>query len=175
VHAIEGTVYGWKRIVVIDAASKMPWAGQVVPIQEHEVLSMRALVTQARTNLAGSARLHNVVVDRGFGDGPDLWWLDQDGILFVVPATDKMAATVDAQAQAAAGAGVTIGRRAHTGRHGQGKTARTARLETEVVGITGLTTSAQYGTSAHGRHHHRRDCQPYPINAVVVRQWHHRA
>ena len=82
-----------------------------------------------------------------------------------------MAVTVDAQAQAAAGEGVTVGRRAHTVRHGQGRTAWTERLETEVVGITGLTTYDQYGTPEHGRHHNRRDFQPHTINAVVVRQW----
>jgi hypothetical protein len=135
---------------------------------------MRALVTQARTNLAGSARLHKVVFDRGFLDGPDLWWLDQHGILFVVPAKDNMAATADARAQVAAGEDVTIGRRAQTVRHGQGKTAWTERLETEVVGITGLTTDDQYGTPEHGRHHNRRDFQPHPIHAVVVRQGHNR-
>jgi hypothetical protein len=91
-----------------------------------------------------------------------------------VPAKDNMAATVDAQAQAAAGEGVTVGRRAHTVRHGQGKTAWTERLETEGVGITGLTTYDQYGPSEHGRYHHRRDFQPNPINAVVVRKWHNR-
>jgi hypothetical protein len=56
-------------------------------------------------------------------------------------------------------------------RHGQGKTASTERLETEVMGITGLTTDHQYGMSEHGCHHNRRDFQPNPINAVVVRQW----
>jgi hypothetical protein len=174
VHEIEVTVYGWKLIVVMDAATKMPLAGKVVPIQEHEVLSMRALVTQARTNLAGHARLHKVVFDQGFLDGTDLWWLDQHDILFVVPAKDNMAVTVDAQAQAAAGEGVTVGRRAHTVRHGHGKTASTERLETEVVGIAGLTTYDQYGTPEHGRHSNRRDFQPNPINAVVVRQWRNR-
>jgi hypothetical protein len=69
VHEIEVTVYGWKPIVLIDAATKIPLAVKVVPIHEHEVLSMRALVTQARTNLAGHARLHKVVFDRGFLDG----------------------------------------------------------------------------------------------------------
>jgi hypothetical protein len=159
-------------IVLIDAATKMPLAVQVVPIQEHAGLCLRALVTQACTHLAGFAHLHNVVFDRGFWDGPDLWWLDQHGLLLVVPAKENMAATRDAQAQAAAGEGVTVGRRAHTVRHGQGKTAWTERLETEVVGITGLTTDAQYGTAEHGRHHNRRDFPPNPINAVVVRKWH---
>jgi hypothetical protein len=135
---------------------------------------MRALVTQARTNLAGSARLHKVVFDTGFLDGVDLWWLDQHGITFVVPAKDNMAVTVDARAQAAAGEGVTLGRRVHTVRHGQGKTAWTERRETEVVGIEGLTTYDQYGTPEHGRHHNRRDFEANPIHAVVVRQWHGR-
>jgi hypothetical protein len=132
---------------------------------------MRALVAQARMNLAGHARLHKVVVNRGFWDGVDLWWLDQHGITFVVPAKDNMAVTVDARAQAAAGEGVTIGRRVHTVRHGQGKTAWTERRETEVVGIAGLTTYDQYGTPEHGRHHNRRDFEANPIHAVVVRQW----
>jgi hypothetical protein len=135
------------------------------------VLSMRALVTQAQTNLAGFTRLHKVVFDRGFLDGVDLWWLDQRGITFVVPAKENMAVTVDARAQAAAGEGVTVGRRVHTLRHGQGHTAWTERRETEVVGITGLTTYDQYGRPEHGRHHHRRDFEPNPIHAVVVRTW----
>jgi Transposase DDE domain len=174
VHEIEVTVHGWKLIALIDARTKLPLATKVVPIQEHEVLSLRALVTQARTNLAGHARLHKIVFDKGFLDGVDLWWLAQRAILFVVPAKDNMAVTLDAQAQAAAGEGVTAGRRVHTVRHGQGKTAWTERLETEVVGIAGLTTYDQYGPPEHGRHHHRRDFQPNPINAVVVRKWHNR-
>jgi uncharacterized RmlC-like cupin family protein len=132
------------------------------------------LIPQARTNLAGHVRLHKVVFDRGFWDGVDLWWLEQHGITFVVPAKANMAVTVDAQAQAAAGTEITVGRRAYTVRHGQGKTAWNERLETEVVGITGLMTYDQYGTPEHGRHHNRRDFQPNPINAVVVRRWHGR-
>jgi len=171
VHEIEVTVYGWTPIVLIDAATKIPLAVKVVPIHEHEVLSMRALVTQARANLAGATRLHQVVFDRGFLDGVDLWGLDQHGMTFVVPAKDNMAVTADARAQAAAGEGITVGRRVHTVRHGPGREAWTERLETEVVGITGLTTYDQDGTPEHGRHHHRRDFEPNPIHAVVVRTW----
>ena len=171
VHEIEVTVYGWTPIVLIDAATKIPLAVKVVPIHEHEVLSMRALVTQARANLAGATRLHQVVFDRGFLDGVDLWGLDQHGMTFVVPAKDNMAVTADARAQAAAGEGITVGRRVHTVRPGPGREAWTERLETEVVGITGLTTYDQDGTPEHGRHHHRRDFEPNPIHAVVVRTW----
>jgi Transposase DDE domain len=170
VHEIEVTVYGWKVLLLIDAVTKIPLAVKVVPIQEHESLSLRALVTQARTNLGSHTRLQTVVFDRGFLDGTDLWWLDQHGIMFVVPAKANMVVTADARAQAA-GEGITVGRRVHTVRHGQGKTAWTERRETEVVGITGLTTYDQYGTVEHGRYHNRRDFQANPINAVVVRQW----
>jgi hypothetical protein len=45
VHEIEVTVYGWKPIVLLDAASKIPLAVKVVPIHENEVLSRRAMVT----------------------------------------------------------------------------------------------------------------------------------
>jgi Transposase DDE domain len=170
-HDIEVTVYGWKVLLLIDAATKIPLAVKVGQIQEHETHWTRALVTQARANLAGAARLHKVVFDKGFLDGTDLWWLDQQGIRFVVPAKANMAVTADARAQAAAGVDLTMGRRVHTVRHGQGKAAYTDRLETEVVGVTALTTYAQYGTPEHGRAHNRRDFQANPINAVVVRKW----
>jgi hypothetical protein len=171
VHAIEVTVYGWKVLLLIDARTKIPLAVKVGPIQEHETHWTRALVTQARANLAGHAHLHKIVFDKGFLDGTDLWWLDQQGLTFVVPAKSNMAVTADARAQAVAGREMTLGRRVHTGRHGQGKTARTERLETEVVGITALTTYDQYGTPEHGRPTNRRDFQPNPIHAVVVRKW----
>jgi hypothetical protein len=171
VHALEVTVYGWQVLLLIDAVTTIPLAVKVVPIQEHAILSWRALVTQARTNLAGHARLHQVVCERGLWDGTELWWLDPQGLMLVVPANANLAVTAEAQAQAAAGEEVTVGRRVHTVRHGPGKTARTARLETEVVGITGLTTDDQYGTAEPGRYHHRRACQANPIKAVVVRQW----
>ena len=174
VREIEVMVSGWKVIVLIDAFTKLPLAVQVVPIQEHETLSLRVLVTQARTNLAGHARLHKVVFDRGFLAGTDLWWLDQRGITSVVTAKEDMAVTTDAQALAAAGDGLPVERRAHTIRHGQGNAAWSERLETEVVGITGLTTYDQYGTAEQGRQHNRRDFQPNPSHAVVVRAWHNR-
>ena len=80
-----------------------------------------------------------------------------------------MAVTVDARAQAASGEDITIGHQVHTMHHGQGRTVGTARLETEVMGIVGLTTYDQYGTLAHGHHATYRDFQPNPINAVVIR------
>src|SRR5262245_22739178 len=173
-HEIESTVDGWKGRVLIDAATKIPLAVKVGQIQEPEPHWTRALATQARAHLAGAARRHTLVLGRGFWDGTDLGWLDQQGITCVVPAQDHMAVTTDTRAQAAAAEEITVGRRVHTVRHGQGREAWTERLETEVVGITGLTTYDQSGTPAHGRQGNRRDFQANPIHAVVVRQWHGR-
>jgi hypothetical protein len=173
-HAIEVTVYDGQVLLVIDATTKIPLAVKVGPIDEPETHWTRALVTQARSHLAGDARLHQVVFDQGCLDGPDRWWLDQHGITLVVPAKANMAVTADARAQSAAQEDSTMGRRVHTVRHWQGRGARTEQLETEVVGITGRTTDAQDGTPEHGRDHNRRDFQPHAINAVVVRQWHGR-
>ena len=171
VHAIEVTVYGWKVLLLIDAVTTIPLAVKVGKIQDHEALWARALVTQAQMNLTGYARRHKVVFDKGFLDGTTLWWLDQHEIIFVVPAKDNMAVTADARAQAMAGEDITVGRRVHSVRYGQGKTAWTERLETEVVGIMGLTTYDQYGTPEHARQANRRDFQANPLKAVVVRKW----
>jgi hypothetical protein len=114
VHEIEVTIYGGKVLVLIDAATKLPLAVKVGRIHEHEVLWTQALVTQARMNLAGVARLHKVIFDKGFLDGSTLWWLNHQGISFVVPAKAKMAVVVDARAQTVAGEALAVGHRVHT-------------------------------------------------------------
>ncbi len=167
------TVYGWKLLVLMEALTRIPLAAKVVKIHEHEVAFTRALVTQARANLAGYAILGKVIFDKAFLDGADLWWLDQQRLGFVVPAKEDMAVTADARALAAAGEGV-VGRRVRTVSHGQGQQAWTERLETEVVGIEGLTTYDQYGTEEHARRRNRKAFQGNPINAVVVRKWNNR-
>jgi hypothetical protein len=86
----------------------------------------------------------------------------------------ESAVTADARAQAAAGERLPVGARVHPVRHGPGQGARTARLETEVVGITGLTTDDQEGTVEPGRDASRRDVAANPLNAVGVRPWHGR-
>jgi hypothetical protein len=140
VHEPQVTVYGWKVLLLIDAATKTPLAVNVGPLQEHEALWTRALVTQVRLNLQGEAQLHKVLFDQGFLDGTTLWWLDQHAVTSVVPVKATMAATADARAQAAAGEAITVGRRVHTRCHGQGRTAWITRLETPVIYIAGLTT-----------------------------------
>jgi hypothetical protein len=143
VHEIEITVYGWTVRLLSDAAPKMPWAVKVGTIQAHATHGTRVLVTQARAHLAGAARLHTGVFERGFWDGTDRWGLDQHGITCVVPAKDHLAVTAEARAPTVVGEEITVGRRVHRVRHGQGREAWTERLETAGVGMTGLTPDDQ--------------------------------
>jgi hypothetical protein len=98
------------------------------------------MLSRSARGSAGAAPLHKGVFDKGFLDGTDLWGLAQQGITFVVPAKVKMAVTKDSHPQARAEEGIMVGRRVQTRRHGHGRQAWTERLETEVVGIAGLTT-----------------------------------
>ena len=142
-HAIAVTVEGWKVWRLLEAVTKMPLAVKVGKMQAHDTPWTRALVTPARAHLAGQTRRHKVVCDTGCLAGTDRWWLDQHGLRLVVPAKTPLTGTVDARAQAPAGEGMTVGRLVHTVRHGPGQPASTARLETAVVGMTGLTTDDQ--------------------------------
>jgi hypothetical protein len=72
VHAIEVTVDGWTVCLVLEALTTIPWAVNVGPIQAHEARWARALVTPARMHVAGSTRLHQVVLAQGLWDGTTL-------------------------------------------------------------------------------------------------------
>jgi hypothetical protein len=168
-HAIARTVDGGHVLLWIDAAPKMPLAVKVGTIQAQETHGTRALVTHARAHRAGAARLPQGVVARGVWDGTDRWGLDPQGSTCVVPAKDNRAVTADARAQTGGGEAITVGRRVHSVRHGQGREAWTERLDTEVVGMTGLPPDAQDGTPEPGRQGTRRDAPANPIKAVVGR------
>jgi hypothetical protein len=66
-------------------------------------------MTQTRTNLAGHVRLHKVVCGKGCWDTVKLRWLEPRGITCVVLAKATRAVTLDAQAHAAVGDGITVG------------------------------------------------------------------
>jgi len=168
-HASAVTVDGGHVLRVLEAAAKRPVAVQVGPIAAQATHGTRAVIPQARANLAGTARLPHVVFAQGGWAGTDRWWLNPQGLRCVGPATATRAVTADA-----AGEGRPLGRRGHTVRHGQGQGARTARLATAVGGSTGLPTDAHDGPVEHGRYATRRACAATPLNAVVGRPWHGR-
>jgi hypothetical protein len=117
------------------------------------------------------ARRPQVVLARGFWEGSARWGLVQQGFIGVGQAPAKRAGTVDAQAQAATGEGVTVGSQVHMVRPEQSKAGRTARLAPEVVGLTERTSDEPSGTPEPGLSLNRRAFQPKPLKAGVVRKW----
>ena len=167
------TVYGWNLRVMIEVRTTRPLAATVGQSQAHAASVTRALVRQAQATLARHARLRRVVCARGCLDGADRWWLAPQDRGLVVPATEHRRVTAAAQALAAAGPGV-VARRVPTVPHGQGTHRGTARLDTAVVGLTAVTTSAQYGPEEHAQHQYHQDFAGDPLHAVVGRTWHKR-
>lgn len=164
-------LFGWKVLVLIEVRTRLPLAMALGKIQEYEGQWLIPLVTQAQENLGTRARIAQVVIDRGYLDGADLWQLDQRGITFVIVAKAGMAVREDAHALAQE---VKPVERVRVVRHGHGKTARTEELKTRLVGIKGLTTYDAYADPTEAVQRNRADYTPQRINAVVVRTWENR-
>lgn len=162
---IEVVVYGWKLIVLMEQTTKIPVAATVVKIQKHESSYLLGLVEQAKQNLKGYAWIDEVLIDRGFLDGEDLYKLSQMGIHFVILGKEGMRVVKEARELAAQ---ATQGKEEvglHVAKEGEG------RKEVEVVGIEGLRCYDQYGPPGHGDKKYRNDFKPNLINGGVVRKW----
>jgi hypothetical protein len=170
---IEVTVYGWKLLVVWCIRTRMPLAIKVMKINEHESEHLVDLVKQAQANVAGYAGIRRTVLDRGFLDGKDLWWLDDEGIGFIVPGKKNMEVVEDALSLCGLKDPERIYAESYerAEKHGYGQSAKVETYKTEVVGVTGLLSYDEYGDSKHIKKRNRKDFQANPINAVVVKTW----
>jgi hypothetical protein len=170
---IEVTVYGWKILVVWGVRTRMPLAIKVVKIQEHESEHFVSLVQQAQANIAGFAVIKSIAIDRGFLDGANLWWVDQEDMEFIVPAKKNMEVMADALSlsKMTDEEGVYVESYDRAEKHGYGKQAEVKTYKTEVVGIEGLLSYDEYGDGEHIKRKNRKDFQANPINAVVVKTW----
>jgi hypothetical protein len=125
----------------------------------------KEVIEQAITNLAGQVKIVSIALDRGFMDGKLLWWLNQKGIIFYIPAKSDMNVYEDAISLSEGGAYV---RREKERSVGSGKNKTTVMDRWEVVGLEGLTSAGFYGELGSGSHQNRKDFVANKINAVVV-------
>ncbi len=171
---IEITVWGWKLMVVFYGAKKIPLAAKLLKIQHHESNYTIELIKMARKNIAPYSKIVRVSMDRGHLDGKALWWLNEEGIEFVVPAKGNMAVAEDARALAQEEIKVKgryVQTRMQKIRRGIGKGSYRENLKTTVVGIKGLTTYDQYGPEGFSKEATKTSFRPHKINAVVVTEW----
>ena len=160
------TVFGFKIWVVWDPNSRIPLAMRFATIEVADINYAREVIQQAISNLGTHATIVSVAIDRGFMDGPLLWWLhDEMNIIFYIPAKSNMGVYEDALSLANTGLEQTRQRKRGVGA-GKNKTTVTDRWH--VVGIERLTSAGFYGPLGSGSHENRNDFVPNPINAVVV-------
>jgi hypothetical protein len=164
-RTIVETVFGFKMWVVWDSMRKLPLAMRFATIEVHDTQFAREVVEQAIADLAGHARIASLAGDRGFLDGPLLWWLKTEGISFYIPARTNLTVYKDALSLIDAGLRQTRERKRSAG-YGKNKTMVTDRWE--AVGITGLTSAGFYGDLGSGSHQNRNDFVSHPLNAVAV-------
>jgi hypothetical protein len=160
------TVFGFKIWVVWDPNSHIPIAMRFATIEVADINYAREVVQQAVSNLGSHATIVSLAIDRGFMDGPFLWWLnDKMNIIFYIPAKCNMTVYEDALSLVDTGFEQTKQSKRSVGA-GKNKTTVTDRWH--VVGIEGLTSAGFYGPLGSGSHENRNDFTPNPINAVVV-------
>jgi hypothetical protein len=165
VKKIRVTVFGFKIWVVWDPNSGLPIAMRFATIEVADITLAKEVIDQAISNLGGHARIVSIAMDRGFMDGKLLWWLNNRGIIFYIPAKSNQHVYDDAISLV--GTGLRVTRK--TGRTtGHGKNSKQVTDTWDVVGIEGLTTAGFYGELGSGSHENKKDFRPNPINAVVV-------
>lgn len=165
IRKVVEAVFGFKIWVVWDATSKLPIALRFAKINVADTDLAEEVVAQAMKNLGEHSTLKSLAFDRGFIDGKFMWWLNQNGIIFYVPAKTNMNVYADALSLVGTGH-----RQVHTRNRyvGRGKTRQTVVDTWELEGIEGLTSAGFYGELGSGSHENRKDFEPNPINAVVV-------
>ena len=171
---IEVSVFGWKVGAMMEVKTRIPLSVKITKIQVADKNFTRALVEQAIKNLGKYSRLVCVVLDRGFLDGEDLWWLKTEGCHFVIPAKKNMHILLEANALAELeerDANVFPKKRVRTVTRGKGKKAHPVQLETELVGIKNIAMLDTYGPPEHTRHANRKDFKANPLNAIVIKKW----
>jgi hypothetical protein len=165
IRKVTERVFGFKIWVVWDSISTLPLAMRFATIEVHDTQLAQEVVSQAIANIKDHARIVSLACDRGFLDGPFLWWLNTEGIFFYIPAKSNMEVYRDALSL------VDSGRRQGRERKRSlraGKSKTTVMDRWEVVGLAGLTSAGFYGGLGSGSHENHRDFVPNPLNAVVV-------
>jgi hypothetical protein len=165
IRKVVETVFGFKIWAVWDPNSRLPLALRFTTIQVADINLAKEVIAQAVKNLGEHAQINSIAIDRGFMDGTLLWWLDQQEIIFYIPAKSNMDVYTDALSLADQGHQEARTRQRTVG-YGKNKTTVTDRWE--VAGIESMTSALFYGPKGSGSHGFSKNFAPNPINAVVV-------
>jgi len=165
IRKVVETVFGFKIWVVWEPNSKIPLAVRFTTIEVADIKMAQEVITQAIKNVGIHAKITSLALDRGFMDGKLLWWLNQQGMIFYIPAKKNMAVHADAISLADKGIHQTREKKRTIG-HGKNKRIKTDHYE--VAGVEKLTSAGFYGELGSGSHENSKTFMANPINAVVI-------
>lgn len=165
------TLYGWKIWAIYETKTNMPLAIKIDTIEKPDNLHVLSVLEQAKENVKLSSTIDSLVIDRGFLDGKALYEFDQQGIEFVIPLKRNMEAGKDARQLALDSEAFPPVSREVNVVHGYGKNKYTEKLLTTLVGVPDLLTCDWFNPLGSQANTNKKDYEPIPLNAVVVKTW----
>ncbi|MGD9131984.1 MAG: transposase [Candidatus Bathyarchaeota archaeon] len=165
------TLYGWKIWAIYETKTNIPLAIKIDTIEKPDNLHVLSVLEQAKENVKISSTIDSLVIDRGFLDGKVLYEIDQQGIEFVVPLKRNMEAGKDARQLALDCEAFPPVTREVNVVHGYGKNKYTEKVLTTLVGVPDLLTCDWFNPLGSQANATRKDYEPIPLNAVVVKTW----
>jgi len=169
--SVRVTLYGWKVWAVYENKTGIPLAIKIDTIEKPDNLHVLSVLAQAKENVKESSVIDSLVIDRGFLDGKVLYDIDQQGIEFVIPLKRSMEAAKDARQLALDCESFPPVHREREVVHGYGKKRYTEKMLTTLVGVPDLLTCDWFNPEGSKASTARKDFEPIPLNAVVVKTW----
>jgi hypothetical protein len=168
------TLYGWKVWAIYEIKTGIPLAIKIDTIEKPDNLHVLAVLEQAKENVkisSPASGIDSLVIDRGFLDGKVLYKIDQQGIEFVIPLKRNMEAAKDARQLALDSESFPPVTREVEVVHGYGKKKYTEKVLTTLVGVPDLLTCDWFNPEGSKANTTKKDYEPIPLNAVVVKTW----
>jgi len=171
IKKVKVLVYGWKVWAVYELQTGIPLGIKIDTIEKPDNLHVLAVLEQAKENVKATSTIRSLVVDRGFLDGKVLYAIDRGGVEFVIPLKRNMGATWDARELALNLDGCMESTRIVEVTHGYGKGKYTEKVLTSLLGVEGLLSCDWFNPEGSEANTTKRDYEPIPLNAVVVKTW----
>jgi len=165
------TLYGWKVWAIYEIKTGIPLAIKIDTIEKPDNLHVLAVLEEAKENVKIFSIIDSLVIDRGFLDGKLLYEIDQQGIEFVMPLKRNMEAAKDARQLALDSKNSPSVTREVEVVHGYGKKRYTENVLTTLVGVPDLLTCDWFNPEGSQANTAKKDYEPIPLNAVVVKTW----
>jgi len=169
--AVSVTLYGWKVWAIYETNTGIPLAIKIDTIEKPDNLHILAVLEQAKENVKISSIIDSLVIDRGFLDGKVLYQIDLQGLEFVIPLKRNMEATKDARQLALDSESLPPVTREVEVVHGYGRKKYTEKVLTTLVGVPDLLTCDWFNPQGSKANTTKKDYEPIPLNAVVVKKW----